>query len=331
MINFPEYLRHDDYNTPVMQLSRYFSDTGHYRVWIKRDDLTGLELSGNKVRKLDFLLARAQSEKAERIITCGGLQSNHCRATAYYAAQLGMKTTLVLRGAQPQQWEGNFFLNQLLDVNIDFITAEQYQQVDAYMVELAASYSEPCFIIPEGGSNETGAWGYVKCFMEICRQFESRSQSLDTIVVASGSGGTHAGLLIGKLLTGSPMHILSVNVCDDAAFFKQKIVHIIKAFNQRYHYQIDCTTRDVHIIDGFTGEGYGIIGPVEISVIRRLARTEGIVIDPVYGAKALNGLERNLRDENIPGRDILFIHTGGIFGLFPYWSQFRKEISQEAR
>jgi len=326
MINFPDHLRVNDYNTPIIQLPRFFSDTGHYRVWIKRDDLTGLELSGNKVRKLDFLLARAQSEKAERIITCGGLQSNHCRATAYYATKLGLKSTLVLRGSPPQQWEGNFFLNRLLDIDFEFINAEQYQQVDAYMARLAANHRESCFIIPEGGSNETGAWGYVKCFEEIRRQFTNMSQSLDTIVVATGSGGTHAGLLIGKLLTASPIQIISINVCDDAIYFKEKMVSIMEAFNLRYHYDLQCTAADVHIIDGFTGEGYGVIGSAETEIIRRLARTEGIVIDPVYGAKALCGFEKNLHDGKIPGKDILFIHTGGIFGLFPYWQQFRDAL-----
>ncbi len=307
--------------TPITAIHHFFKDLSRYRVWLKRDDLTGLELSGNKVRKLDFLLAEARAEDAERIITCGGVHSNHCRSTAFYATQLGLKTTLVLRGTEPKIKTGNYLLNEVLDADIHLISAREYEKVDEVMAEIREAASEKAYIIPEGGSNEIGAWGYVKAFMEISEQISVHNLPIDTIAVATGSGGTHAGLLLGKLLSKSPLNVVSVNVCDDADFFVRKIGTIIERFCRRYNYHLNWQDTDIHIIDGFVGEGYGLIGPTETDLIRRFARSEGIIIDPVYGAKAMRGLEVHLKQGTFPGENILFIHTGGIFGLFSYHEQ----------
>jgi len=315
-MNIPEHLNFADLPTPIRPLKAFFKDLDGYEVWLKRDDLTGVELSGNKVRKLDFLMKDALRQGFGRVITCGGLQSNHCRATAFYAVQLGLKITLVLRGQPSELITGNLFLDKLLGADIRYITPEQYKDVDALMERLAADLPEPTYVIPEGGSNEVGAWGYLNAFYEIGQQGR-----FDAIVVPSGSGGTHSGLLLGKLLSKSPTEIFSVNVCDDAAHFKNKIDQILEKFCRRYHFHLNWSQKDIHIVDGFVGQGYALITQKEAEVIRKMARSEGLLIDPVYGAKALLGLEDQLRKKKIPGKKILYIQTGGVFGLFPLWEK----------
>ncbi len=321
-MQYPPHLNHAHLPTPIVPLKRFFSGINDYQVWVKRDDLTGLELSGNKVRKLDFLMKEALDQGAERVITCGGLQSNHCRTTVFYARQLGLKTTLFLRGEKPETVTGNYLLDLLAGADIQYITPEEYRQVDQLMAQEQASCPEKAYVIPEGGSNETGAWGYVKAFYEAQNQIAEMNLPIDTIVVATGSGGTHAGLLLGKLLSNSSLRVVSVNVCDDAPFFKRKINAIMQSFCEKFGYALSWTEDDIHIVDGYVGGGYGVISEQESELMRRLAESEGLVIDPVYGAKALRGLEEKLRRGEMPGRNILFFHTGGVFGVFPYGSRF---------
>ena len=317
-MHLPNHLTVTYAPTPVEALARTSQRFAPYEVFLKRDDLTGAELSGNKVRKLDFLMADALAQGAKRVITCGGIQSNHCRATAFYARKLGLQTTLVLKGTAPELATGNFLLDRLLDADIRLISQEEYAQVDSIMNALAEKDSPKAYVIPEGGSNEVGAWGYARAFAEIVQQMPQ----VETIVVATGSGGTHAGLLLGKLLMQKDVHIVSVNVCDDAAFFKEKIVRILNAVQRRYNVRFQVDEDDVHIIDGYVGQGYAQIGPKEIEAIKRVAQSEGFVLDPVYGIKAWLGFEDALKNKTLPGKKVLFIHTGGIFGLFPFADRF---------
>ncbi|HID39241.1 MAG TPA: D-cysteine desulfhydrase family protein [Calditrichaeota bacterium] len=319
-MKYPDHLHISQVPTPIINPHHFFSQFSLYKFWIKRDDLNGLELSGNKLRKLEFLLQDAYDQGAEHIITCGGMQSNHCRTTAFLAAQAALKTTLVLRGKETEYPTGNYFLNRLAGAEIYFVNEEEYKNVDMVMAQIAETAIEKCYIIPEGGSNETGVWGYIKCYEEIMQQSKSTGQYFDTIVVATGSGGTHAGLLLGKILTGGTTEVLSVNVCNDALYFQNKISDIIDKFASKYEKKLSWSADDIHIVDGFTGEGYGKIGNREKRLIRDFARQEGLLIDPVYGAKAMLGLLHLAEKGRLPGRNILFIHTGGVFGLFPYAS-----------
>ncbi len=317
-MNYPAHFSQAHLPTPIIPVRHFFEKINNYEIFLKRDDFTGVELSGNKVRKLDFLMKEAQEKGAKRVITCGGIQSNHCRATAFYATKLKMKTTLVLRGEMPATVTGNLLLDRLLGVDIKLVTAEEYKHAAQIMEELAAQAPEPAYVIPEGGSNEIGAWGYIKAFNEIMEQ----EPSIDTIVSASGSGGTHAGLLLGKLLSNSPVQILSVNVCDDEAYFQNKIDSIMQIFCNRYGHSLFWQKEDIHILDGFVGSGYAQIGTTEAALIKRFAREEGIVLDPVYTAKAMLGFEQNLKNSTIPGKKVAFIHTGGIFGTFAFSEKF---------
>lgn len=317
-MKLPHHLNFTLRPTPIQKLHKISEMYAPYQIFIKRDDLTGMELSGNKVRKLDFLMAQAIAQGAKRVITCGGIQSNHCRATAFYAQKLGLKTTLVLKGQVPDHLTGNYLLNTLLEVDVKIISNEEYRRVDAIMQTLADGYDETCYIIPEGGSNHVGAWGYARAFQEITEQMPD----VETIVVATGSGGTHAGLLLGKKLTNRPVSILSVNVCDDAPFFQDKIQHILQTVKKEYGVNFDLKKDEIAVIDGFVGQGYGLVEEKELTAIKRVAQLEGIVLDPVYGVKAWLGFEQLLREKKIPGEKVLFIHTGGIFGLFPFGDRF---------
>ena len=215
---------------PLNTLSKQFDKTN---IWLKRDDLTGIELSGNKIRKLEYLLYEATNHGAERILTCGGLQSNHCRTAAYASLKLGLKVTLFLRGNDESPGIANHLLNKLTGADIVYLTKEEYNDVDAYMAEAASSYNDVCYVIPEGGSNETGAWGYIRCYHEILKQQEELNITFDAIIVATGSGGTHAGLLLGNKIYSGP-EVFSVIVCDDKNYFITKIGKICDSFVKKY-------------------------------------------------------------------------------------------------
>ncbi len=321
-LTYPDNLAITRRNTPIQYLKRISNQVEPYRLWVKRDDLTGIELSGNKVRKLDFLMQEAVDQKSSYVFTCGGLQSNHCRATAFMAAQLGMKCRLFLRGKKPDLPTGNYFLDLLSGAEVAFVTPEEYLQIDHIMNEEAKRLKQ-VYVIPEGGSNAAGAWGYVRCFEEIVEQIRDQDLPIDTIVAATGSGGTHAGLLIGSILMASDLRIRTVNVCDNAEFFRDKILKITEDFKSRYAIHIGITADEIEIIDGYVGAGYGQIGKEEIDLIKLIGREEGLLLDPVYGVKAFRGMMTGMKDQTLPGRNILFIHTGGIFGLFPVADLFR--------
>ena len=314
---YPQKEKFGIYPTPILPINNFFKDSSKYNFWIKRDDLTGLELSGNKVRKLDYIFADAKLKNSNHIITCGGIQSNHCRTTAFIAAKKNYDCTLFLKGQVPRIKTGNFLLNSILNTTIKNVTNEEYQFIDERMMQYAKDLGDSAYIIPEGGSNEIGVWGYVECFYEILKQIKQQNLEIDIIVVPTGSGGTHAGLLIGKYLSNSNIDIVSINVCDSSEFFVNKIKNISDKFSSVYNIPLNIAKKSIQIVDGFVGEGYGLVTKKETDIIKKFAQTEGIVIDPVYTAKALIGLVELVNDESISGKNILFIHTGGIFGLFP--------------
>lgn len=308
--------------TPIEKLERLSQQWGGVEIYIKRDDLTGMALSGNKIRKLEFVIAEARAQGANLLITCGGIQSNHARATAVAATKLGMKSYLVLRGQEGGESDGNLLIDFLVGTKIKYITPEDYStRVNEIMAELAEDLKRENYrpyIIPEGASNELGAVGYLAATEEIIEQFKKQNLSIDYIVCAVGSGGTHAGLLLGQKLYHQKYQVIGFNVCDDEAYFVDKISRISKEAVDRFDLQIDFKREDIKIIDGYVGEGYALNRLEEIDFIKQVALTEGLILDPVYTGKAMFGL----KDQIVKGRfqkgdKILFIHTGGLFGLFP--------------
>jgi len=309
-IDYPKRLELANIPTPLQHLPRTSAELG-IELWIKRDDLTGSGLSGNKVRKLEYLMADALAQGADTVITCGGQQSNHCRATALAAAKLGLDCVLLLRTtdpANPPATTGNIFLDKLAGAELVWISYDDY----ARRYELFGQHSERLrgagktpYIIPEGGSNATGSWGYVRCMAELVSQVDDDEPT--TIVHACGSGGTSAGLLLGaRMLELDPARwrLAAVNVCDDAAYFTDVFNKITGSY----------TPDDPHlqIVEGYVGRGYARSRPEELATLRDFARREGIVLDPVYSGKAFYGLTQE--PTRFTGR-VIFLHTGGIYGL----------------
>jgi D-cysteine desulfhydrase len=313
LANLPTPLR------PLEQLSEKYGR----EILCKRDDLTGSALSGNKVRKLEFLLGQALDDQATSVITCGGAQSNHARATALAAARLGLSCTLFLRTEDPQNPPatiGNLFLDRLAGAEVAWITPQQYAKRDQLMETRAdeiARQGGKAFLIPEGGSNEVGSWGYVRCAQELAEQLGGRPA---TIVYAVGSGGTAAGLIAGCRLLDLPYRLIGICVADDRPTFQHRISSILSAMATRYAIDVEVEPEGIEIWEGYVGRGYALSQPEELRCIVDVARGEGIVLDPVYTGKAMYGLLNELQQGAARAKKlsdpIIFLHTGGIFGLF---------------
>lgn len=321
MIRFPNKLHLAQTPTPLQPLNRLSESIGGPRIWVKRDDLTGCAIGGNKVRKLEFVLAQAIEKGADTIITCGGVQSNHCRATAILGAQLGLKVHLILRGEEPEgQSSGNLFLDQLAGATISHYPVAEYKKLPALFRQWEQHYSalgNTPFSIPTGASNGTGAWGYVVCAKELADDFQEHQISPSLIACATGSGGTQAGLTLGAELFHLAAPVLGIAVCDDEAYFQNKVREDMQAWKTEYQQPLDITELDIHVNAEHIGPGYAKATPEVFDTIRSLAKMEGLILDPVYSGKAFHGLIHELKAGRYNNaQDIVFIHTGGLFGLF---------------
>lgn len=324
---YPESLKLANLPTPIIKLEKTSQRLAGHKIYLKRDDLTGCGVSGNKIRKLEFVLAEAMAMGADVVITCGGLQSNHARATAIACARLGVRAHLVLRGQPEAVPTGNYLLDKLVGCEFTFITREEYREhVDEIMAEVAGNLRrqhQVPYIIPEGASNELGAMGYVRALEEITHQLNQLDDKIEYIVSAVGSGGTMAGQIIGKKLFGLEAELIGINVCDDEAYFVRKIFGILEQAKTRFNLALDFAPADLHIIDGYVGPGYGINTVTDLQFIHRIARDEGIFVDPVYTAKALFGLLQEIEKGRFKSdSNFLFLHTGGIFELFAKAEEF---------
>jgi len=304
--------------TPIQPLEAVNPDPGWAALYIKRDDYTGFETSGNKVRKFEYHLYRAFEQRADVIITCGGQQSNHSRAAASLAARLSLGCHLVLRGSDVPP-DGNYFLDILFGAEITLITPEQYANSrNEIMAEIAEEYrrqGRTPYIIPEGGSNGLGMFGYYNTYMEILAQEQEMGIRFDAICVADGTGGTYSGLYAANELNGGGKHIVGFNVYSrDGA--RERVLDILEEGGAIVEHPIS----DGNIYQNFDylGDGYGIVYPELVDNIRKTARATGIVTDPVYTGKALLGTVSEIAKRNTMLKgNVLFIHTGGQFGIFP--------------
>ena len=329
MIEYPDRLALAQRPTPLQPLRRLQQVQGGPLIWLKRDDLTGAELSGNKVRKLEFLLAEAQSQGCTALITCGGIQSNHCRATALAAARLGLHCHLILRGLPEASSDGNQLLDELCGASCEYHRPAQYfNHLDEYFTaatQRLAADGHRAFSIPTGGSNGIGVWGYVDACRELAADFEAQAINPSAIFSATGSGGTQAGLVAGQRAYQLDATVFGINVCDDEAYFKRKVSDDLAEWQQRYPQAQSLGAfgpDDVNVIDGYVGAGYARADDALLQSIARLAQLEGVVLDPVYSGKAFHGLLQELEKGLFhDATDLVFIHTGGIFGLFPYREQ----------
>lgn len=311
---------------PLDRLSAELKADGiHTRVWIKRDDLTDNVASGNKTRKLEFSIGQALEDKADVLVTWGGVQSNHCRATAALAARLGLKSHLVLRGQEPEESDGNLLIDRLVGAEITFAPLAEYQQMDETYAQLQKHYESrnlKTYRIPVGASDEVGLWGYLTACEELKSDFQANNIQPDAIISATGSGGTMAGLILGNEIHNLGSSVFAFNVCDDEAYFLKKISEDFSAWSMRYEADLDIASLPIQVIEGYVGPGYGRATPDVFETINRLARLEGIVLDPVYTGKAFHGMLSELKNGRLQGmKDVVFVHTGGMLGLFPQKQQ----------
>ena len=320
-------LRLGNFPTRIERLEK-FSTIVKEHVYIKRDDQTGTEFSGNKIRKLEYSINEAVNNDCDTLITCGGIQSNHARATAAAGIKLGLKSVLVLRSDEKPELEGNYLIDKIMGADVRIISSEDYRErrqeiMENILKELEAK-GRKGYIIPEGASNGVGTFGYLACFKEILEQEKEHGIVFDTIVTAVGSGGTFAGLYLGNKLTNSGKKIVGINVCDTAEYFKERVSEIleeVKTYIPDTEFEI--SKDDMCIIDEYVGDGYAVSRTEELDFICDFAEAEGIVLDPVYTGKAMRGLYTEIKKGTFKdSKNILFIHTGGLFGLFSKRNQF---------
>ena len=320
--------------TKIQRLSRWSDECGK-NIYVKRDDQTGSEWSGNKIRKLEFAVQEALGQGCNLLITCGGIQSNHCRATVAVAAHLGLKAAVLLRISEEPPVEGNYFLDRLMGADVRFCTRDEYRDHRGdIMQEMADGYAAQGYkpyIIPEGASFGVGVLGYYFAMKEIVAQEKEMGVRLDTVLVATGSGGTLAGLQLANLIHGYGKRVIGVCVCDDAAYFQDIAARISRdalpylvaqgeiSEQEASRWAASLKPGDFEFFEEYVGIGYALSRPEELEHIRRMARLEGTVFDPVYTGKATYGMVNELKEGGRlrSSENILFIHTGGLYGLFP--------------
>jgi len=315
--------------TPLERSPRLGAELG-IELLYKRDDLTGLELSGNKARKLELLVADAEAAGADTLVTCGGIQSNHCRATAFAAAKRGLSSVVLLRvpdPSRPPAIEANALLDRLAGATIRFVSHAEYQRraelMESVAAELRAGGRRP-YVIPEGGSNALGSLGYAVAVAELRDQLaEDWREGPLTIAYAAGSGGTGAGIEMGlRLLGWKGAKAVGFAVCNDARYFVATMAALCADARRRWPWIPEVPEADIAVDGGFVGPGYAQTTEEGLEIIRRAARADGVILDPVYTGKAMLGVAVRAREQGgLPARRVVLFHTGGAFGIFPFARQ----------
>ena len=326
--------------TPLHRLDGISSLYDGFDIYVKRDDQTGLAFGGNKARKLDYMMADVLSQGADCVVTWGGLQSNWCRQVAAAATRLGIRTSLALfKGpASPEGYDGNLLLDSLFDAEIrvfevggignmlEFSSVRQV--IEPIVTELRAGGMTP-YIAPIGGSlmegsmqGPWGALGYVEAAVEVVEQARALKVQFDSVVLATGSAGTQAGLLAGVRLLLPDTRVVGISVYGNSTTVSGYVREIGNRVLQEIGVSDKVRDRDIIVIDDYLGEGYGVFNRQVGDAIRTLARSDGVLLDPVYTGKAMAGMV-DLMDNGYfnEGESILFLHTGGTPALFPYRDQ----------
>jgi D-cysteine desulfhydrase family pyridoxal phosphate-dependent enzyme len=321
--------------TPLRKLERLSARLGGPEIYVKRDDMTGLAFGGNKSRKLEFIVSDMLEKKADVVITWAGFQSNWCMQTAAAARTFGIKPILMLFKAvdQPATADGNVLLDVILDADIRILQAEKGQIVksaqameilDEAAREVRGQDLKP-YLVPVGGSlvrgdmdKPLGAISYVAGFAELLEQMRSGGAEPDYVIHATGSGGTQAGLAVGARAMTMGCRVLGISVSDPKGPFADDVLEIARATDEALGLGLGVLPDDVTVFDEYLGEGYGVVDRAVAEVIRLVFQTEGIVLDPVYTAKAMIGLIDLIKTGFFKPTDkVVFIHTGGTPALFP--------------
>lgn len=308
--------------TPLVELKRLAGVLGGPRLLMKRDDLTGLALGGNKTRKLEFLIGDALSRNCDAVITGGAIQSNHCRQTAAAAAAAGLECHLALGGEAPPLVNGNLLLDYLFGAVIHWCGEQRKgERIPEIAASLRAEGRKVC-IIPYGGSNAVGAMGFTAAVRELKEQLAARNERVGTIIIPSSSGGTHAGLTVGVDLFDFPAEVVGIGIDKGEAggiSYESELAVLANQIAETLGLEPKYRAERFRMRYEYLGAGYGVVGDPEREAIRLLARYEGILVDPVYTGRALGGLIDMIRRKEFkPGDTVLFWHTGGTPALFEY-------------
>ena len=300
--------------TPIEKLPRLSKLLGGPELLIKRDDQTGLAFGGNKTRKLEYLMASAVEDGADTVLSTGAAQSNHCRQTAAAAARCGLACTLVLVGPEPEQASANLFLDKILGAKIIWTEKSKRDETLQEAYEGAGAEGRKPYLIPYGGSNKVGAYGYSQAYNELHDQM--KNEMPDWIVFASSSGGTQAGLVVGAGLD-SHSKIFGISVDETEDQLKENVISIVQDLAGHMGQGMKFSENDILVNAEYTGEGYGIMNEKDLEAIHLFAANEGILLDPVYTGRAGAGLIDLVRNGFFKkGERVLFWHTGGTPGLF---------------
>lgn len=317
--------RYTEGKTPLERLDNLSKLLDGPNIFIKRDDLLGLAAGGNKTRKLEFLVADALEKGADTLITCGAVQSNHCRLTLAAAVKERLKCRLVLEERVPGSYNpeasGNNFLFKLMGVEKITVVpggSNMMAEMENFAEEVRAEGGKP-YIIPGGGSNEIGATGYVACAQEIMEQLFEKGINLDYVVTTSGSAGTHAGLVVGFAGSNSNIPVIGINISRKKDVQEDLVYNLVEKTANRVGIKGGIVREAVQCFEEYVGPGYSLPTAEMAEAVQLLARTEGILLDPVYTGKAFAGLIDLVRKGYFKkGENVLFVHTGGSPALFAY-------------
>jgi len=321
MINAPEKLSLARLSTPLQRLQRFSDQLGGPTIWVKRDDLTGCIETGNKIRKLEFVFAKAIQSGCDTVITAGGTQSNHCRATAAVAARLGMKCHLILREDHSSELStGNLLLDQFFGASIQVFPKERFSsklngRFESLTNQLVDGGNNP-YSIPVGASDGVGLWGYIEAAKEIADDCKALAIEPEAIICATGSGGTQGGLTLGTQLYDFDTDVIGIAVCDDAAYFDRKVKEDWADWQRHYPSDVTPDTSRIQTLEDYIGPAYGVAEAPVYQLIKSLAETEGLLLDPTYTGKAFYGLVEEIKKGRFQkGQHVVFVHTGGVYGL----------------
>jgi len=310
--------------TPLEEAPQLSAALGGPRILFKRDDLTGVALGGNKVRKLEFLIARALHEGADTLVASGGFQSNLARIAVAMANCVGMKTELVLGGVpgEPRPIVGNLLLDELLGANLTYVETEprwDFGDSVERVVEAVRRRGGHPYVVPLGGSSAEGIASYVCATLELKQQLAALDVRPQHLIVGVGSGGTYTGLLLGQLNLQLPYRVTGISVSRTREYLLEKIPEIAREAAVALQLERAPERADVVIYDDYIGESYGVLTASCSEAIRLVARTEGVILDPVYSGKAMAGLIGLIHKGLIkPDETVVFVHTGGQPALFAY-------------
>lgn len=308
------------------------SDGAGPALWIKRDDCTGLAGGGNKTRKLEFLLGDALANDADTLVTQGAIQSNHVRQTAAAAARFGLKCEIILEArtgsnAVDYNRSGNVLLDELLGAKIRTVPGgtDMNLQLAEAAAEVADAGGRP-YVIPGGGSNAIGALGYAECAFELVAQANEIGLEIDRIVTATGSAGTHAGLVAGLAVMGADIPVLGIGVRAPKEAQEANVFKLAKETATLLGHA-DRVTREMVVADcDYVGAGYGLIDQAVVDALKTIARSDAILLDPVYTGKAMKGLIALAGQGAFDGETVVFLHTGGAQGLFGYQAELEGKL-----